>query len=418
MKAEEALAQYEAIVRTARDLAVSCELSKDQRIREQGLYFVQSIQTTAFNMYMAPRQQFPSFYIHPVFMPFELAWGVPSPNFLYRFAFLDGRHTYRVYGKAKDAFWVNFQALRGFWGDLDHSSLAVIDFDEMPKAPDGGYEIFLGPNPPADPQGKVWIKLDPVETITLNVREAVYDWTATSSTTMKIELLDRDSDASLHIGEADLVHRLAKAGRWVQYNMRYCVGSWQSALLPRAGGPAEPGDTIDPALVRDKSRWNRFNEARAPGDASTNAGNPLSSFSMMMYDLAPDEALIIEFPRIDARFWDIQLADVWGQTVDYSYHHSSINGHEARVDGDGVFRAVLAGADPGIVNWLDYAHVPKGRSLLRRYKADRRDVPTTKLVKLADVMKHLPADTACITPEHRAQEMDVRRRASLARYGM
>jgi len=416
LTAEQALARYEAAVRVERERVLSSELAKDQRVREQGLYFIQSIQTTAFNMYMAPRAQYPAFYVHPVFMPFELSWGLPSPSFLYRFAFLDGRHTYRVYGNSKGNFWTNFQVLRGFWGDEDKSSLTVLDFDELPKAPNGDYEIFLGPNPPADAKGQTWIKVDPVETITLNVRDVTYDWRSMAPVSMKIEILDRDPDASLHIDEADFAKRLEKAMRWVRHNVNFALGFSKAALTGEHAKPAEPGEAIDPALVRDRSRRNRFSELYPPG-RSANAGNPLACFAKMLYDLKADEALIIEVPPFKARFWDLQLGDVWGQTTDYSFHRSSINGHEARLDRDGMFRAVLAATDPGVANWLDYAHVPMGVALFRRYKADKCHVPTAKLVKLSEVARHLPPDTARITPDQRRAEMEIRRRASLARYG-
>jgi hypothetical protein len=414
---EEAVVRYDAAVKAQRDRVLSSALAQNQLIREQALYFIQSLQTTGFNMYMAPRTQYPAFYIHPVFMPFELSWGQPSPDFIYRFAFIDGRHTYRVHGNARGNFWGSFQVLKAFWGDdAEMTSLANIDFDSLLRAPDGNFELFLGPNPPADPKGRTWIKLDPVETITLNVREATYDWATNKPMTMHIEILDRDPGASLHIDEAEFVRRLEKATRWVQYNVNYAIGWVRAALTGVHAFPAQLHENIELALVADKSRRNLFSELHPPG-RSSNAGNPLACFAKMFYDVGPDEALIIEIPEIKARFWDVALGDVWGQITDYSYHRSSINGHEARVDTDGMFRAVLASRDPGIPNWLDCAHVPIGISLLRRHKAEKCEIPTTRLVKHCNLRKHLPTDTPVVTPDQRRAEMAVRRRASLARYG-
>ncbi|MBV9996352.1 MAG: DUF1214 domain-containing protein [Caulobacteraceae bacterium] len=421
LSAEKAIEKYEADIRAERQRILSSEIAKDPRIREQGLYFLQSIQTTAFNMYVAPRPQFPALYVHQVFMPYELSWGLPSPNFLYRWSFLDGRHTYRIYGNAKGNFWTNLQVFHGFWGDEVMTTIGVIDFDNLPKKPNGDYEIFLGPSPPADPKSQTWVKLDPVDSITVQVRDATYNWADMHTADMRVEILDRDPDASLHIDEADFVRRLEKATRWMRRNVAFAGGFLRSALTGDPTRPMGPDETVDPALVRDLSRRNQFREvtsaAPPPGQSSAFAGSPLSSFAQMVYDLKPDEALIIEIPPIKARFWDLQLGDLWGQTTDYSHHRSSVNGHEARVDGDGLIRAVLTAADPGVTNWLDYAHVPMGMALLRRYHLEGRGAPKTKLVKRSEVRRHLPPDTALTSPEERRAEMAIRKEASLRRYG-
>ena len=55
------------------------------------------------------------------------------------------------------------------------------------------------------------------------------------------------------------------------------------------------------------------------------------------------------------------LGNPWWETIDYGRHQSSLNGHQATVDDDGVVRAVIAHDDPGVANWLDTAG-PRGRS--------------------------------------------------------
>jgi hypothetical protein len=51
--------------------------------------------------------------------------------------------------------------------------------------------------------------------------------------------------------------------------------------------------------------------------------------------------------------WNVQLNDELWNAVDFIYRQSSLNGHQARIDRDGRFRAVIALRDPGIHNWLD-----------------------------------------------------------------
>jgi hypothetical protein len=128
----------------------------------------------------------------------------------------------------------------------------------------------------------------------------------------------------------------------------------------------------------------------------------------MLYEIQPDEALILERPLVAARYWGIQLG-VWMQTTDYSQRQSSIIGAQARLDSDGWFRAVMALHDPGVPNWLDPAGVPIGVVLLRWYKVADCIVPTATRVKLAGVRRHLPGDTPVVAEQQRRAQLEARR---------
>ncbi|MCK9542793.1 MAG: DUF1214 domain-containing protein [Novosphingobium sp.] len=414
-----AWARYHATMKQQYDRINSSEFSKDPQIRTQGVYFLQGLQATGFNMYVAPRQQYPALYIHQVFMPFELSWGLPNPDFLYHWTFLDGKKTYRIHGNRKGSRWTTLQVQRGFWGDKIAGTLANVDFDDLPVKEDGSFEIFLGPNPPADTRGQYWVKLEPSsDNVVLNMRETFVDWSKDVPMTVRIETLDRDPDATLNLTPAQLAARIDKLTAWILYNVNFSIG-----YLNRGLGEDGPGgfwgitDTtnIPPAVANDKARRNRFSVYEGP--PGTHGGNPLACYPFAVYDIKPDEALIIEMPIVEARYWGFQLGDIWASTTDYSYHQSSLNAAQARVDKDGVFRAVLSLGDPGVPNWLDPAGIPVGTAQARWYKSEKCVVPTAKLVKLADVRKHLPGDTPVVTPAQRKSAIDVRRAASLNRYG-
>ena len=49
----------------------------------------------------------------------------------------------------------------------------------------------------------------------------------------------------------------------------------------------------------------------------------------------------------DALYWSVSLGNYWWETIDYANRQSSLNGHQAVLDADGVFRAVVAHARPG-----------------------------------------------------------------------
>ena len=65
------------------------------------------------------------------------------------------------------------------------------------------------------------------------------------------------------------------------------------------------------------------------------------------FELEPDEALILEFEPPKGVYWSISLGNPWLETIHYGRHQSSLNGHQAVVDPDGLVRFVLASHDPG-----------------------------------------------------------------------
>jgi hypothetical protein len=138
---------------------------------------------------------------------------------------------------------------------------------------------------------------------------------------------------------------------------------------------------------------------------------------MCIYELAPDEALIIETEIPVCKYWGIQLTDVFVATTEYVHHQSSLNGHQATLDSDGKFRGVVCSQDPGVPNWLDPVDNLHGTLFLRWYLADENKVPTVRKVRFDELRQHLPSDTPTVTSELRASQLRTRRDAALRRYG-
>jgi hypothetical protein len=79
-------------------------------------------------------------------------------------------------------------------------------------------------------------------------------------------------------------------------------------------------------------------------------------------------------------------------------------------------RFVLSAIDPGVANWLDTAGHSNGAMLLRCVRTETAPVPSTRVVKVDDVVSALPAGTAMITREERARVIEGRRRAVYERF--
>ena len=72
----------------------------------------------------------------------------------------------------------------------------------------------------------------------------------------------------------------------------------------------------------------------------------------MCWELAADEALIIEFDSHDG-FWMLSNNGVFFNSMDYLYRPVSYTPSRTEVDSDGKVRLILCHDDPGYHNWLD-----------------------------------------------------------------
>jgi hypothetical protein len=134
------------------------------------------------------------------------------------------------------------------------------------------------------------------------------------------------------------------------------------------------------------------------------------------FELKPDEALILELEPPKGVYWSISLGNPWLETIHYGRHQSSLNGHQAVIDSDGILRVVISSRDPGVANWLDAAGHSNGAMLLRCVRTETAPVPSSRVVKFDDVASELPADTAMTTPDERAKVIEARRRAVQERF--
>jgi hypothetical protein len=134
------------------------------------------------------------------------------------------------------------------------------------------------------------------------------------------------------------------------------------------------------------------------------------------FTCGPDEAVIVEFAPPRCRHWSVSLANWYWESIDYASRQSSLNGHQARVDPDGVFRGVIAHSDPGVANWLDTSGHQRGTIAIRFLFPESETSPALRAVKLADLPGALPDGTPRVGPSERAAVLDRRRRSVWRRF--
>ena len=107
---------------------------------------------------------------------------------------------------------------------------------------------------------------------------------------------------------------------------------------------------------------------------------------------------------------------MWWLTLDYSFHQSGLNGHQAEVDADGKVRMVISFADPGLANWLDPLGTPMGLVQGRWYDGDVAEAPRVAKLKAAEIPRAMPLARR-VSPEERRAALARRSKASLTRWG-
>lgn len=323
---------------------------------------------------------------HPDWSPFlnSVFMLQPNPDDTYFNSYVHPAGTYRIVGERGTVKLLTLSMGNEVMGTSASpgKSLSYTDLDDLNIDADGRFEILISAQRPPGHQGN-WLPLPP-EVGYLLVRQRSYDW-------------GRERDARLAIERLDTpVIRPRPDQRQIDAQLRALLGGFAGRL---------------------SSMWLRYqNNVVERGLVNTlemtdfGGAVPMQWYWQGLFELAEDEALILETELPAKRpYWNVQLNDELWNAVDFVNRQSSLNGHQARVDGDGRFRAVISLQDPGIHNWLDPGDTRRGMLIGRWYSCDSRPLPTLRRVPLARLFEYLPADMARISPAERDATLRARR---------
>ncbi len=135
---------------------------------------------------------------------------------------------------------------------------------------------------------------------------------------------------------------------------------------------------------KDKAPVNAFH---LPGEEQHRlvGGDPNIRLWLGQWELAQDEALVIEAkpPRCD--YWNFQLGNIWAESLDFRNRTVHTNSHTTKYADDGSFTLVVAHEDPGLPNWMDTSGHRHGTMGLRWVRADALPEPKCRVVKLSEL---------------------------------
>jgi len=306
-------------------------------------------------------------------------WGLDCSDALYAQAPVRTGAVYRVRGNRGSVHFLGFQLIARM------RAVSDLDGDALERAPDGSFELILGGEEPASGN---WIPL-PEDASTLIVRQFFYDWDREIPATFEIERIDTGPrKPPLTPTPGAIAAQLEALGRFAHDNTVW----WK-----------------DVANAKRDPHVNTFPDDAGGLGVVASAAQKYQAFGIGCFALADDEALLVEVKPPRAKYWSLHLGNYWMESLDFANYQSSLNGHQAVLDADGVFRAVVAKTDPGVPNWLDTAGRAEGSMIYRWNQADGAPIPQARVVKLAELRSVLPRETPTVTPEERAAALERRR---------
>lgn len=327
---------------------------------------------------------------HPRLQRYELPWsqwGAPNPDNVYERCAIDPAAEYVLRGSVAGVHEALLSIVEGDMHLDEHGVFAEVALTDLDVGDDGSVELTIGPTPRPGNH----LQTDPGARLLL-IRTYLYDWQVGALASFTVERIDTVGTSPPSPDPEQVAAAFDRAARWVERSIDY----WAAYV----------------AASRDLLEHNTFTPPTTPS-----GGAPSIAYGGGCFDLAPDEALVIEHDVPDARYWNWSIHHLhWFDSGAWDHRLTSCNGHQAHVDDDGRVRIVVAPADPGVPNWLDPEGQPLGMAVYRYVGARTKPVPEARVVPLADLRAALPASHPTIDPDARRAQLADRWRAAQQRW--
>ena len=282
-----------------------------------------------------------------------------NPDNHYLGAKLDGRYDYRIWGTRGDAKWISFNLFSaGGFGSGGPGVGETLHEEHMHIEPDGTFELIISQR---ERPGN-WLRSE-ADTRSLAIRQTFLDKPNQQLAELHIERLDDDGSPPAPLSAEHLYHSLLYAGFYVK-------------------GVAD----IGAGWATRQAQWPNVFTDEAELPETDKFKDPQITWHQAYFDLADDEALVIEAVPPECEYWMVALHNHWMETLDYTHHQITLNSHSSVLEADGSVRWVVAHRDPGVPNWLDTAGHQRGTVGVRWVGPDVVDIlPSTRVVKVAEL---------------------------------
>jgi Protein of unknown function (DUF1214) len=309
-----------------------------------------------------------------------LQWGGPNADNIYRHARVHPSLTYRVVGRMHSCDDFILAVRRNFMHMEGSGTIAELSAHEIGIGPGDDFEILLGGA--GDEANRVPL---PDGALSVSIREYYFDWQPREPATFTIECLEADGPSAPFTSDS-LAFGLDEAATHLRRSLTY----WNRYMLDARADQTDNG---------------------FGGGYDVKRGLAAAKYAFCFFDLAPDEALVVDCDIPQSRYWSFHLYSLaWWEALEFATRVTTRNHTQTRISRDGRVRVVVAHDDPGVANWLDTAGRREALLTLRWFWPEG-DAPTpvSRVVKFADVRAALPDDEPVVTTDERRAELRARR---------
>jgi hypothetical protein len=299
-------------------------------------------------------------------------WGIDNPDSIYRVIPIDGASRYAIRGRVAERRLIeNYFTL---W-DETMKTVDVLSGHDLELNAGGEFEISVDATPANGRRNHIQSAPTAKE---FYIRDVIHDWARDRANYLSIERLRGPPVGAPRSDEEQVALTASYMRRYAQNTMR-----WNQQALGR------PVNSFSFTIDRD-----------------TDGALRNQIYIMGKFELADDEALVLDVHLGGAKYFIAPITNIWGTTNEIVHRNGSMNSAQARPNADGTYTFVASVADPGVYNWIDPDDMHEGLMTLRwaEFDGGRPSAELSvrsRIIRLAELPAALPGNTVFVTPDER-----------------
>jgi hypothetical protein len=312
-------------------------------------------------------------------------WGIDNPDSVYRVIPISGDERYEIHGRVgKNRMTENYFTL---W-DAHMGTVDVLNGRAMQVDSDGGFTITVDAEPANGRPNHVRTTAEAHE---FYIRDVLLDWGRDDPNHFEVQRLGGPQGTPARTLDEQAEATAAMMAYFADFTGKLSHGVYKMAP-------------------------NHFNLAWSADKVGAMRNQV---YVMGRFDLAEDEAFVVDVSDGGAEYFTVPLSNIWGTTLDIVDRTGSLNKAQSAANDDGTYTYVISPVDPGVTNWIDSDGLREGILTLRMAEfgeaGPREDLGArgrvVKLDRLDAEVRHLPR----VNSAQRAAQLADRRTSYLRR---